>query len=156
MSQRRQGHQQRQGKGSSLLHNYLIFAACYKLVRFKWDYFLYIILLFTKQNMQLILLQNTKDHFDYAMQMWNNSVQEHQLNQSANFVSMLAVNQEQPEVALDILPAFDKHFSSKIVRIIALSECGKLEEAAEHLKILLQSRNFRISEIVVGKMEFKV
>lgn len=100
------------------------------------------------------MLQNTKDHFDYAMQIWDNSVKEHQLNQSANFLSMLAVNQKLPEAALEVLPRLDKHFSSIIVRIIALSECGNFEEATKYIEILLQSRNFRISENMVGRRKF--
>lgn len=88
------------------------------------------------------------------MQIWDNSVKEHQLSQSANFLGMLAVNQKHPEAALEVLPLFDKHFSSIIVRIIALSECGKFDEAVKHIQILLQSRNFRISENMVGRRKF--
>lgn len=69
-----------------------------------------------------------------------------------NFLSMLAVNQDHAEIALDILPDLDKHFSSTNIRIIALANCGKFEEISEILTTLLQTRSYKISADVVSKI----
>lgn len=97
-------------------------------------------------------LQNKPDHFKFAFEVWNNSVKDHQLTQSMNFLSMLAINLAQPQTALDILPKPDKHFSSMNVRLLALLECGHIAEIFETIKGVLteeQYKNFRISENVV-------
>lgn len=88
---------------------------------------------------------------DFALQLWDNSVKEHQLTQSVNFLSILAVNQEHAEIALDILPEPDRHFSSTYVRIIALANCGNFEEVSNIFETLLAAKSYRISEDVVSK-----
>lgn len=40
---------------------------------------------------------------------------------------MLAINQDQPKTALDILSDMDKNLTSVIVRIIALSDLGEFD-----------------------------
>lgn len=102
--------------------------------------------------MMIFNLQNKPDHFKFAFKVWNNSVKDHQLTQSMNFLSMLAINLAQPQTALDILPKPDKHFSSMNVRLLALLECGHIAEIFETIKGVLteeQYKNFRISENVV-------
>lgn len=102
--------------------------------------------------MMILNLQNTQDHFKFAFEVWNNSVKDHQLTQSMNFLSMSAINLAQPQIALDILPKPDKHFSSLNVRLLALLECGNFAEIFETIKSILteeQYKNFRISENVV-------
>lgn len=82
------------------------------------------------------------------MDVWRNSVKEHQLSQSTNFLSMLAINLRQPETALDILPTVDKYYQSKHVRILALLNCGHFEEMFHIVKNILteeQHKNARIS-----------
>lgn len=64
---------------------------------------------------------------------------------------MLAVNQDHPEIALDILPDPDKHFSSTNIRIIALANCGNFEEVSHIFENLLQSISYRVSDEVVSK-----
>lgn len=70
---------------------------------------------------------------------------------------MLALNQNQPETALEILPTPDKHFSSVNIRLIALFDCGQYAEATEIIKNILnnsQFRNYKISENVVSKIHW--
>lgn len=146
LSKKQIEQQQKKGARSSRLQNYLMFGTCYKLVRFEMVLF--------SNSIQINasnLLQNTQEHLDFALQLWDNSVKEHQLTQSVNFLSMLAVNQEHAEIALDILPEHDKHFSSTFVRIIALANCGNFEEVSQTLKTLLQDKSHRISGDVVRK-----
>lgn len=101
-----------------------------------------------------MLLQNTKDYLDYALEIWNESNKEHQLTQTANFLAMLAINQNQPVTALEILPVSDKHFSSTNVRLIALSDCGRFPEAIEILKnIPTNTRDCKmLEEVVITKI----
>lgn len=89
---------------------------------------------------------------DYGLQIWYESVKEHQLNQSMNFLAMLCINQNQPEIALEILPKPDKHFSSINVRLIALTDCRHYAEAVQILKNTLADIHFssyKISDSVV-------
>lgn len=44
---------------------------------------------------------------------------------------MLAINQGQPQKALEILPSIDKHLSSTNVRLVAHCECAQYAEAIE-------------------------
>lgn len=61
---------------------------------------------------------------------------------------MLAINQEQPKRALEILPSIDKHFSSINVRALAHSECGQYNEAIEIIEN--QYKNHKVSIEVVS------
>lgn len=61
---------------------------------------------------------------------------------------MLAINQGQPQKALEILPSIDKHFSSVNVRLLAHCECGQYAEAIEIIEN--QYRNNKISSEVVS------
>lgn len=61
---------------------------------------------------------------------------------------MLAINQEHPRKALEILPSIDKHFSSINVRSLAHSECGQYNEAIEIIEN--QYKNHKISSEVVS------
>ncbi|XP_031628642.1 pentatricopeptide repeat-containing protein 2, mitochondrial-like [Contarinia nasturtii] len=119
--------QSKQEKGTSRLMNYLAMAAYYKL--------------------------NTPKHLDYALNVWADSVKEHQMDQSASFLAMLAINQSKPEIALEVLPPDNKRFSTANVRLIALSECGRFNEAGNTMKDILSTyeRGFKISaETIIG------
>lgn len=106
---------------------------------------------FCLSNCLYVYLQNTSDDLNLALEIWNNCRKEHQLTQSINFLSVLAINQEQPQMALEILPPNDKHFSSVNVRLLALSKCGHFAEANEIVQnILSHNRNVRISLEVVS------
>lgn len=61
---------------------------------------------------------------------------------------MLAINQEQPKKALEILPSDDKHFSSINVRSLAHSERGQYNEAIEIIEN--QYKNHKVSVEVVS------
>lgn len=97
-------------------------------------------------------LQKTQESFDYAFEIWNKSVKEHQLTQSMNFLSVGAINLGHAKTALDILPLPDKHFASTNVRLLALSECGQFTEIIHIMKDKISPENkfyFKISEEVV-------
>lgn len=90
---------------------------------------------------------------NYAHEVWQNCVKDHQFTQSINFLSMLAIKQGQPELALEILPTDDKYFSSINLRLLALSECGQFEEAlqlTQNILSLEQYRNIKILAEVVS------
>lgn len=146
--QRRREELEKKGSSTSRHMNYLLFAACYKLVRIvNFDRFTMNCL----NSLLSIHSQNTSEHLDLAMEIWKNCIKEHQLTQSINFLSTLAINQEQPQMALEILPPNDKHFSSVNVRLLALSKCGHFVEANEIVQnILSHNRNVRISLEVVS------
>lgn len=120
---------EKKGIVPSRFQNYVTFAACYKL--------------------------NTKDCLDYGLEIYKKIVKEHQLSQTMNFLAMLAINQNQPATALDVLLEPDRHLSSVNVRLIALSDCGQYAEAAEIVKNILtdtQLKNYKISEDVVQRV----
>lgn len=97
-------------------------------------------------------LQKTQESFDFAFEIWNKSVKEHQLTQSINFLSMSAINLGHAKTALDILPLQDKHFASSNVRLLALSECGQFTEIIHLMTDKISTENqfyFKISEEVV-------
>lgn len=101
----------------------------------------------------LTLTQNTNEHLNFALEVWQNCVKEHQLTQSINFLSMLAINQSQPKIALDILSTNDKHFSSLNIRLLALHACGHLSEIIEIVKRVSDDeryKNVRLSNNVVS------
>lgn len=120
---------EKKGMVPSRFQNYVTFAACYKL--------------------------NTKDYLDYGLEIYKKLVKEHQLTQTINFLAMLAINQNQPATALDVLQTPDRHLSSVNVRLIALSNCGQYAEASEILKNILtdtQLKNYKISENTVQRI----
>lgn len=97
--------------------------------------------------------QNTPEYFNYAMEVWKGCTKEHQLTQSINFLSVLAIEQGQPQTALEILPPDDKHFSSINVRLIALAECGHMADVQQIIQNILsheQYKNYKISTEVVS------
>lgn len=99
--------------------------------------------------------QNTPKDFEYALEVWDSCKKDHQLTQAVNFLAMLAINQEQPKKALEILPSIDKHFSSINVRALAHSECGQYKEAIEIIEN--QYKKIKIStEVVNYNMEMKI
>lgn len=61
---------------------------------------------------------------------------------------MLAINQGQPQKALEILPPIDKHLSSVNVRVMAHIECGQFAEAIEIIEN--HYKNHKISVDVVS------
>ncbi|XP_055310687.1 uncharacterized protein LOC129573760 [Sitodiplosis mosellana] len=127
--QKKRSFLEKKGMIQSRFQNYVTFAACYKL--------------------------NTKDSLDYGLEIYKNLVKEHQLSQSMNFLAMLAINQDQPATALDVLVVPDRHFSSINVRLIALSDCGQYAESSEIVKNILndtQLRSHRISEHVIQRI----
>lgn len=66
---------------------------------------------------------------------------------------MLAIEQGQPQTALEILPPDDKHFSSINVRLIALAECGHMADVQQIIQNILsheQYKNYKISTEVVS------
>lgn len=120
---------EKKGMVPSRFQNYVTFAACYKL--------------------------NSKEYLDYGLEVYKKLVKEHQLSQTMNFLAMLAINQNQPATALDVLPMPDRHLSSVNVRLIALSDCGRYAEVSEIVKNILtdtQLKNYKISENVVQRV----
>ncbi|XP_031621674.1 pentatricopeptide repeat-containing protein 2, mitochondrial-like [Contarinia nasturtii] len=98
--------QEKVQKGMSPQLNCLALAACYKL--------------------------NTEEHLKYGLQFWNKLPKEKQLFQSGTFLSMLAINLGQPNIALEILESnIQQHFVQVFVRLIALADCGYFVEAAQ-------------------------
>lgn len=93
-------------------------------------------------------LQNTAEYLNYAHEVWTNCVKEHQFTQSVNFLSMLAIKQRQPELALEILPTDDKYFSSINLRLLALSECGQFEEAIQLTQNILSQDHYQNIKIL--------
>lgn len=93
-----------------------------------------------------------------ALNWWNNCIKEHQLNQSVNFLCVLAINMKQPQLALELLSSFenDKHFSSTNIRILALSECGQFNEAIQIIEQILSQESYKYyrisSEVVSSKV----
>lgn len=90
---------------------------------------------------------------DYGLKIWNEVVKEHQLTQSMNFLAMLAINQDQPATALEILPVPDKHLSSTNIRLIALTDRAHYVEATQIIQNILthnQFSSYRISDHVVS------
>lgn len=81
-----------------------------------------------------------------ALEVWESCKKEHQLTQSINFLATLAINQEQPKKALEILPPIDKHLSSVNVRLLALSACGEYSKAIE----IIENQKAKISHEVVS------
>ncbi|XP_031639681.1 pentatricopeptide repeat-containing protein 2, mitochondrial-like [Contarinia nasturtii] len=101
--------QEKKHKGLSAQLNCLAFAACYKL--------------------------NTEAHLKYGLDLWKKLPKEIQLHQSANFLSMLAINLGHPKTALDILESSKKLQGNTIItvfiRLIALADCGYFAEAIQ-------------------------
>lgn len=99
--------------------------------------------------------QNTSHHLDLALDVWNQSVIEHQLTQTANFLALLAINQSKPSVALSVLPEVDAHHSSTNIRLVALIESNKIEDVFDILTIVLtQQISCKISSKVVSILVF--
>lgn len=112
-------------------------------------------------NITDCFVQNTQDHLTYGYDLWNKSTKEHQLSQTANFLAMLAINQDQPKMALKILPELnkmcitDKHFSTLYVRLIALCDCGYFAKAIEIIESN-SSYKFRTLKIAPQVVSFSI
>lgn len=145
-----------QGVNTNRFQNYILFAACYKLVSL--THLLYCSLSFETLSLTFLSFvyfnfcktQNLPKDFDYALEVWKNCKKEHQLTQTVNFLAMLAINQKQTEKALEILPSIDKHFTSVNVRLLAHCECGQYAEAIEIIEN--QYKHHNISNVVVREM----
>lgn len=96
------------------------------------------------------ITQNTPKDYEYALEVWESCEKLHQLSQAINFLAMLAINQEQPKKALEILPSIDKHFSSTNVRSLAYLACGQYNEAIEIFEN--QYKEHKISAEVVSRI----
>lgn len=95
-------------------------------------------------------IQNTSHHLDLALDVWNQSVIEHQLTQTANFLALLAINQSKPSVALSVLPEVDAHHSSTNIRLVALIESNKIEDVFDILSTVLAQQICKVSSEVVS------
>lgn len=79
------------------------------------------------------------------------------MNNSANFLSMLAINQGLSETALNILAEQKERYSSIIIQLIAHSECGHFVQVVTILRNCIARDMFgRFSVEVVSNLKFNL
>lgn len=151
--QRQHDEQSTKGMSTNNFQNCLLFGACYKLVSI--TYCVQFSIYFGAHLIQLFYhrfhfdpTKNTPEDFEYALEVWDSCKKEFQLTQSRNFLAMLAIRQEHPQKALEILPSSDEHFSSFNVRLLAHFECDEHIEAIEAIEN--RYKNKRIFKDVVS------
>lgn len=126
--------------------NCLAFAACYHLVNVThfnllqtWTKFK---CLMTKTVLLSTLSQNTPEHFQYAQDLFYSTKHAKQVSRSTYLLAGLALKQNEPTVALNLLPENRAYVTIRFIRLMAFTQSGRLDRACE---ILRQTAHFHKS-----------
>ncbi|KAG5680852.1 hypothetical protein PVAND_010333 [Polypedilum vanderplanki] len=88
---------------------------------------------------------NTKESFEYAKKIWHNAVQAGHtpLRRAACFFSALALNHQQPFVALEVLSNLkgQNYVSVRAIKLLALAEMKRFDDIIPILRSILDMAN---------------
>lgn len=99
-------------------------------------------------------LQNTMDHLSYALTLWRNNTNTELLN-TDNLLALLAVNQNEESIAIEILPD-NRNQSSISVRILAFCKLNDLASVFDALEKVLMDDKFKLPIEVVSRRFFDI
>nr|CAD7262119.1 unnamed protein product [Timema shepardi] len=103
-------------------------------------------------------LENTKESFDLAMDIWRDlqTVGHIPLRRSATFAAALALNQNSPQYALEIISTVrqQKYITVRNIKMAALADLGRVDDALPILRSILlvddpEQRKQSVTEDVV-------
>lgn len=106
----------------------LIFGASYKLVSFIYN------ILKTELYLK-IFIQNTVESLDYAQKLWSTVGQSTQFRRCVAFIAALALNQQKPSLAVQVLKDADFTNLTEQIKLLALADLGYENEILEALSM---------------------
>lgn len=113
----------------------LVFGACYKLVS--------LINNIPKMELYLkIFIQNTVESLDYAQKLWSTVGQSSQFKRCIAFTAALALNQQKPSLAVQVLKDADFSNLTEQIKLLALADLGYENEILKALSIWMNDGKF--------------
>lgn len=98
---------------------------------------------------------NTPESFKFASKLWQdcNNVGHQPMRRAVSFFSALAINQNQPEVALEVLSNVrqQNYVHIKVLKALALARIGRFEDALPILRTTIEAGNPMIDKQTLPK-----
>lgn len=92
------------------------------------------------------LTQNTPEHFEYAQNLWQRTKNVKQLNRSKYFVAGLALKQNQPKVALNLVSENNLYVTVRFIQLAAFTKSGNFDRACDIIRRTIESYKLNPSE----------
>lgn len=105
--------------------------------------------------------QNTKESYDYAVKLWHElkTVGHNPMRKAATFMAGLALNQNEPQVALEVLSNLQNqsYMTIRNIKMAALTSIGRLDDAIHVLKSVINvdlptQQKFTFNQDVIDRL----